>query len=170
MACFVLVLIGSSQRFMWFLPTFCRVASLALGQSYDFPDKEIMTNINKIALYQITKNTANTDHVHTSWDILYPCCGVWLTPWWRHQMETFSALLAFCMGNSLATGEFPPQRPVTRRFDVFFDLGVNKRLSKQPAMRLVIWDASELIMTSLQCSNTGPLLLTWTNFNPSIDK
>ena len=29
------------------------------------------------------------------------------------------------------TGEFPAQRPVTRGFDVFFDLCPNKRLSKQ---------------------------------------
>ena len=29
------------------------------------------------------------------------------------------------------TGEFPSQRPVTRCFDVFFDLRLNKRLSKQ---------------------------------------
>ena len=41
-------------------------------------------------------------------------------PWWRHQMETFSALLAICAGNSPVTGEFPSQRPVTRSFDVFF--------------------------------------------------
>ena len=26
--------------------------------------------------------------------------------WWRHQMETFSALLAFCTGNSPVPGEF----------------------------------------------------------------
>ena len=52
-------------------------------------------------------------------------------PWWRHQMETFSALLGLCAGNSLVTGEFPSQKPVTRSFDVFFDLGLNKRLSKQ---------------------------------------
>ena len=51
--------------------------------------------------------------------------------WWRHQMETFSALLAICAGNSPVTGEFPAQRPVTRSFDVFFDLRPNKRLSKQ---------------------------------------
>ena len=51
--------------------------------------------------------------------------------WWRHQMETFSALLALCAGNSPVTGEFPAQRPVTRSFDVFFDLRLNKRLSKQ---------------------------------------
>ena len=29
-------------------------------------------------------------------------------------------------------GKFPAQRPVTRSFDVFFDLRLNKRLSKQP--------------------------------------
>ena len=46
-------------------------------------------------------------------------------------METFSALLAICAGNSPAPGEFPSQRPVTRNFDVFFDLRLNERLSKQ---------------------------------------
>ena len=51
--------------------------------------------------------------------------------WWRHQMETFSALLAICAGNSPVPGEFPTQRPVTQSFDVFFDLRLNKRLSKQ---------------------------------------
>ena len=40
--------------------------------------------------------------------------------WWRHQMETFSALLALCAGNSPVTGEFPSQRPMTRNFDAFF--------------------------------------------------
>ena len=50
---------------------------------------------------------------------------------WRHEMETFSALLAICAGNSPFPGEFPTQRPVTRSFDVFFDLRLNKRLSKQ---------------------------------------
>ena len=42
--------------------------------------------------------------------------------WWRHQMETFSALQALCAGNSPVTSEFPAQRPVTRSFNVFFDL------------------------------------------------
>ena len=51
--------------------------------------------------------------------------------WWRHQMETFSALLAISARNSPVTGEFPAQRPVTRSFDVFLDLRLNKRLSKQ---------------------------------------
>ena len=35
-------------------------------------------------------------------------------------------------GEFTGPGEFPAQRPVTRSFDVFFDLRPNKRLSKQP--------------------------------------
>ena len=58
-----------------------------------------------------------------------------LTPWWRHQMETFSALLAICAGNSPVTGEFPAQRPVTRSFDVFFHLCLDKRM--------ILWSAPE---------------------------
>ena len=50
---------------------------------------------------------------------------------WRHQMEAISALLALCAENSAVPGEFPAQRPVARNFDVFFDLRLNKRSSKQ---------------------------------------
>ena len=38
-------------------------------------------------------------------------------------METFSALLALCAGDS------PVQRPVTRSFDIFFDQRLSKQLS-----------------------------------------
>ena len=50
--------------------------------------------------------------------------------WWRHQMETFSAKLAICAGNSPVPGEFSAQRPMTWSFDVFFDLRLNKVKSK----------------------------------------
>ena len=53
-------------------------------------------------------NYNNTFHVLL---ILFSC--VWNFPWWHHHMETFSAW------------------PVMRSFDVFFDLNLNKRLSKQ---------------------------------------
>ena len=43
---------------------------------------------------------------HNSGDVL---------PWWRHQIETFVALLAICAGNSPVTGEFPTQRPERER-------------------------------------------------------
>ena len=62
-------------------------------------------------------------------DVTRPFCSK--DSWWRHQMETFSALLALCAWNPPATGEFPSQRPVTRSFDVSFDLSLNKPLSKQ---------------------------------------
>ena len=55
---------------------------------------------------------------------------LWLA-WWCRQMETFTALLAFCVGNSPVTGEFPSQKPMTRSFDVFFYLRLNQQLSKQ---------------------------------------
>ena len=42
-------------------------------------------------------------------------------------METFSVLLAVCAGNSPVPDEFPSQRPVTRGFDVIFDLRLNKK-------------------------------------------
>ena len=49
----------------------------------------------------------------------------WLTPcaWWHHQMETISALLAICAGNSPVTGEFSTQKPVTRSFDGWVNNG-----------------------------------------------
>ena len=50
--------------------------------------------------------------------------------WWRHEMEAFSALLAICAGKEPVLGEFPAKKPVTQSFDIFFDLRLNKRLSK----------------------------------------
>ena len=51
--------------------------------------------------------------------------------WWHHQMETFYAFLRLCEGNPLVTGGFPSQMPVTQSIDVFFDLHLDKLLSKQ---------------------------------------
>ena len=44
---------------------------------------------------------------------------------------TFSELIAICAGNSPVTGEFPTQRLMTRSYVVFFDMRLNKGLSKQ---------------------------------------
>ena len=63
------------------------------------------------------------------WDISHSTA--WTVSWWRHQMETFSALLALCEVNSPVTSEFPSQRPVARSLDLIFDPHLNKRLSKQ---------------------------------------
>ena len=62
----------------------------------------------------------------------YTMVLMWLisdNSWWRHQKETFSALLALCLGNSAVADEFPSQRPVTRSFYFFSDL--NEWLNNQ---------------------------------------
>ena len=46
-----------------------------------------------------------------------------------------SPLLVLCEGNSTVTGEFPSQRPVTRSFEVFFDLHLNKWLNNPSRRR-----------------------------------
>ena len=62
---------------------------------------------------------------------------------WNHQPLLFLYMMTSSNGNIFRVtgplcgeftgpGEFPAQRPVTRSLDVFFDLRLNKRLSKQP--------------------------------------
>ena len=50
---------------------------------------------------------------------------------YRFNMLTSSNGNIFHVTGHFFTGEFPAQRPVTRSFDVFFDLHLNKWLSKQ---------------------------------------
>ena len=54
----------------------------------------------------------------------------YLSAWRRHQMETFSALLAICVGNSPVPVN-SPHRGQWRRALIFFDLRLNKPLSEQ---------------------------------------
>ena len=96
-------------------------------------DKVTLNHMGKIAIYWPQQNT-------TKW-VLRACLlgctirGKINPSWWRHQMETFSALLALSAGNSPVPGEFPSYGPVTRSFDVFFDLLLNKRLSTHSRRR-----------------------------------
>ena len=89
---------------------------------FPLDDVIMWTAYNSLRIWTDTKNNR---------DQCYPVPQVPSFPRGRHQMETFSALLAVCAGNSPVTGEFPAQRPVTRSLDVCFDLRPNKRLSKQ---------------------------------------
>ena len=56
---------------------------------------------------------------------------IMLCSWWRHQMETFSALLALCVGNSPVTGEFPHKGQWRGALMFSLICHLNKRLSKQ---------------------------------------
>ena len=57
-----------------------------------------------------------------------------LLSWWRYMMTPSNGnifrVTGHLCGEFTGSGEFPAQRPVTRSFDVFFDLRLNKRLSK----------------------------------------
>ena len=101
-------------------------------------------NLSKMKCLQATRGTmlSTTSKLTVFHHVCPSGISKYKNPWWCHQMETFSVLLALCAGNSPVTGEFPSQRPVTRSFDVSFDL----RLT---FVRLVIWDAIVPIMTSL---------------------
>ena len=51
--------------------------------------------------------------------------------WWRHEMEFFPRSWLFGGGNPPVIGGFSSQWPVTRSFDVFFELRLYERLRKQ---------------------------------------
>ena len=81
---------------------------------------QIMTQVTDISMYH---------SAFMGWNVIYnkSAMGLFVHYTWCHlmtlyQMETFSALLALCAGNSPLTSEFPAQRPVTWSFQAFFDL------------------------------------------------
>ena len=90
---------------------------------------------------------------------LYPCpfcawlwLAVWdavvLMVWWRHQMETFSALLAFCAGNFTGPRWIRRTKPSDAKLWSFL-WSVPEQTAEQTIETPMIWDAIVLIMTSL---------------------
>ena len=80
-----------------------------------------------VGTHQSQHYLANMNHATCAFCRRLSKCG----HGWRHQMETFPALLAICAGNTPVPGGFRAQRQVTQSFDAFFDLRLNKRLCKQ---------------------------------------
>ena len=88
-----------------------------------------------------------------------------IIPWWRHQMETFSMLLALWVGNQPINCGFLSQSPVTRGFDVFCDVRLAKRMNKQSRRQWFdtpsrsLWcHCNALIWNSIDLHNTDSLL------------
>ena len=87
---------------------------------------------NTVKINSITDIATHSQPTYFVWNKYHiENCKMVARTWWPHQMKIISALLAICVGNSPVPGEFPAQRPVMRSFDVFFDLRLNKWLSKQ---------------------------------------
>ena len=113
-----------------------RVTGLCVGNSPgtgEFP-AQMASYAENVSIWWRHHGSFLFYHRSVSWRLKHlASLNLYVVPmwtWWRHQMETFSALLALCAGNSPVTDEFPLQRPLTRSFDVFFDLRLSKRLSK----------------------------------------
>ena len=105
------------------------------------------------------------------WFVFFICCvwvvcGFLLTPVCdsKHyhsdviKWDTFSVLLASCVGNPPVTGEFPAQRPVTQSFDVFFDLRLTKRVSKKS---WGWWFETPLYPSWRRCNDSKIRSLVW---------
>ena len=108
---------------------------------------------NDHCLYQIPSTTYNTKNMKKIYHIYSVSRFKYLVDWHNISIplelfllvtlipphddvtKTFSSLLALFAGNSTVSGEFPSQRPVTLRFDVFFDARLNKELGKQSRRR-----------------------------------
>ena len=72
--------------------------------------------------------TSNYMHTHGRGVIIHPRSNLMMTSSDRNIFRVTGPLCGEFTGPS----EFPTQKPETRSFDVFFDLRLNKRLSKQP--------------------------------------
>ena len=92
--------------------------------------------------FRLSANLVVRRLMHWLFEYSY-CC--WFDIWYhknieRHTAHTIDDVIKLNIfrvtgplcGEFTGPGEFPTQRQVTRSFDVFFDLRLNKRLSKQP--------------------------------------
>ena len=102
------------------MPSVCNVVSDMPSVCNIVSDMPSVCNV-ALAMYRgsVTYKTSILT-VHT--------CGC--NTWWRHQMETFSALLAFVQG-ILCSRRIPTKKASDASFDVFFDLRLIKWWSKQ---------------------------------------
>ena len=99
-------------------------------------------SIFSLRLTVINKHRERTVEIYQIiiWHI-FPQITIWCP--WRHQMETFSALLARCEGNP----PVPSQRPVMWGC---FLWSAPEQTTEQTIDAPLIWDTITLIMTSLQ--------------------
>ena len=108
----------------------CRLERLLMKYWYLLPQLSYLS----ITINCLTSNQINSKASH-SWSYVK---GI---HWWP--LDSPPNMMTSSNGNSFRVtgplcgeftgpGEFPTQRPVTRSFDVFVDLCLNKRLSKQP--------------------------------------
>ena len=117
--------------------------SSALFELYTFTLEIFRNHYKIISLSVFTWDLIPLNSICPSWGHLaggsFPgtrqgAWGMWNNVYIPCTMVAWSNENIFCVTGHFCrefTGEFPTQRPVTRSFDVFVDLHLNKRLSKQ---------------------------------------
>ena len=129
------ILIWHNERYIWIARTPVPCTAIVYVKKRNQLEKLMVWVIpirwDKRGFYHISLHSAIAPGliIGTCYD--RPRMLIGLIPCWRHQMETFPRYWPLCAVNPPVTGEFPSQRPVTRSFDVFFHIRLNKRLSKQ---------------------------------------
>ena len=84
------------------------------------------------------------------------CIFLAWSPWWRHQMDAISTLLALSVGNSPVTGEFPSQRASDAELWCF--------LWSSPWMKGWL-NNGEADYLRRHCAHYDVILMTTTDFN-----
>ena len=74
------------------------------GQSHICLYKSLWAPIDVYNDYIFEKSNGIANRELHCWPLVYL---VWCSAWWRHEMETFCALVAFCEGNLPVTSGFP---------------------------------------------------------------
>ena len=98
---------------------------------YFFPFFSICTCwLIEMVIFDIYGEPLSIECIHTLWQLTQIIVNMMTSS----NGNIFRVTGLLC-GDSPVTGEFPPQRPVTRCFDGFFDLRLNKRLGKQSIRR-----------------------------------
>ena len=124
---------------------------LVLVNTTDSPPCQTSLNNNMIAILrkslEVLRNRVRTigqydtpiaNSIRRLWLVLVANRGMWVIPFLLLSVmmtssngNLFRVTGPLC-GEFTGPGEFHTQRPVTRSFDVYFDLRLNKWLSKQP--------------------------------------
>ena len=109
--------------------------------------------IHRVSCFRIKEPHGTTTHwdLHSVVTTSKSCCISWLKSFrhsslWSHQMETFSALLAICAGNSPVIGEFPAKGQWHAELWCFL-CSVPEWTVEETIVRLVIRDANAPIIT-----------------------
>ena len=113
---------GKSYVFLWFYRYFWCISI--------FRNRDGITKVNCLP-YDFSKMGFNSHYI-------LPLNHLWkdkeiqrgMSPWWRHQMKTFTRYWPFVWGIHRSP-VISPHKGKWRGFDIFFDLRLNRRLSKQ---------------------------------------